>query len=560
MDDFDTVTNLRSSSVEDIQAYLKQSPCIDAKDALSSSPPISAHHQSHDAAEDSGSLPDSPRGHYSSADDEAVFDQSVSRHSSPGTSHDSSDEEISVLLDSASPHNASRHVSSAPFTPSKANSPFHHPSSVRAMQLDTTPPHLATPSSQRKRFYTPSRQTSTPRSALSGHRGTPSRLMNSSPVKTVKKEHPLVLLHITLLPSHNYSLELLEAVLSPAIFANWKLLHERLTSTVLQRGILIPHPREDYDILEERVLESLGLKESRILKCGHFHLSPEEEADIEASEDEEDEDLDDVDICEDCGRRMRDGRYGDAGTGSKRWDVKVFAANGLMRAGAWSAAWREMERIDIELVPWMEESMKRELEQRSEEEERFRREQDALRKEEGIAGLDDERLREIYGQDASIRGTPAKEHTQDNAKRFSFGTPSSHYAGFEKPRSPSQPPFSTKSVRQQRDEIPLWELLRNYIYLAVQDPRNIAIWLLSITVLFLAIRSPSESPGLSVSTPLETSNPITSVAAFSTTTTLPQDSAISATKESSTTESSPSVSVSVSEALLLDDDEIVLRD
>ena len=336
--------------------------------------------------------------------------------------------------------------------------------------------------------------------------------MNSSPVKTVKKEHPLVLLHITLLPPpQQYTLEILEAVLSPAIFANWKLLLERTTPTILHRGVLIPHPREDYDILEERLLESLELKQPRILKCGHFHLSPEEEADIEASEDEDDdeEDLIDADICDDCGRRIRDGRYGDAGTGSKRWDVKVFAANGLMRAGAWSAAWREMERVDVEILPWMEESVRRDLEFRSEEHNRARQEEDVTGKEDGVAGLDDQRLREIYGQDFSLRGTPAKARIQDEVDGLTDSTPppptQPQDSTTELPRSPSQSPFKfDPHLRRQSAEVPLWDLLRKYLLLAGRDPRNIAIWALSGIVLFLSIRSLSSSPppALSVPTPL----------------------------------------------------------
>ena len=120
--------------------------------------------------------------------------------------------------------------------------------------------------------------------------------------------------------------------------------------------------------MEERLLESLELKQPRILKCGHFHLSPEEEAEVLDSDDNsEADDADDLDICADCGRRIRDGRFGDAGTGSKRWDIKIFAANGLMRAGAWGTAWREMERVDVEILPAMEERMRRELEARREE-------------------------------------------------------------------------------------------------------------------------------------------------------------------------------------------------
>ena len=494
-----------SVSVEDFQDYHNRSPAGDTEGVFHSSAVASKEPPQHDSADESASLSGSAHGHSTSAEDEAVFDPPMSQTSSPRTSHDSSDEEISVLQ---SAYSSSRHASGIPFTPSKAQSPFHRPSSVRAMQLDTTPPHLTTPSSQRKRFHTPSRQTSTPRSARSGHRSTPSKLMNSSPVKTVKKEHPLVLLHVTILPlAHHYSLEVLETVLPPTIFVNWKLLLERTNPTVLHRGVLIPHPREDYDMLEERLLESLELKQPRILKCGHFHLSPEEEADIEASEDEDRDDMADADICDDCGRRVRDGRFGDAGSGSKRWDVKVFAANGLMRAGAWSAAWREMERVDVEILPWMEESMKRELQLRSEEEERTKKEDFIARKEDGVAGLDDERLREIYGQDASFHATLAKGRAQDDID----GLVDQH-AAHEIPRSPSQSPFRFQNARGQRHDIPLWDLLRNYLYLMAQDPRNIAIWVLSGVLLFLAIRSSPSTPVLSASGPLEAPSQVVSAA------------------------------------------------
>ena len=413
------------------------------------------HRVEDDKASLSGSAHHSP--------DEAVFDQ-PSRTSSPGTSHGSEDD-ISVIESSYEPLN---HPS--PFTPQKSRSRFRNPSFVRAIQMDTTPPHLATPSSQqRQRSYTPSHH-STPRSTRS-HRSVMNSPSKLSPTKKVKKEYPLVLLHVTLLPMPlSYSPEILETVLPPSILANWKLLQEKATDTVLERGVLIPHPREDYDLLEERLLESLELKMPRILKCGHFHLSPEEEADVESESDSEAEtDAEDADVCLDCGRRIRDGRFGSAGTGSKRWDIKLFASNGLMRAGAWIAAWREMERVDVEILPWMEEDMKRELELRREEDERARAEQAHAEREEGVASLDDARLREIYGHDAQafVDGLgdqmPATVSTTQQASR--------------------QVPTESKS------EVPLWDLLRDYMYHAAQDRRNLAIFFLSILVLFLSMGS-----------------------------------------------------------------------
>lgn len=440
---------MEQTSIEDFQDYHNQQAIEPAK----------TDHMEGSFDDDEASL--SGSAHHSP--DEAVFDR-PSRTSSPRTSHGSEDD-ISVLESSYEPPN---HTS--PFTPLKARSRFRNPSSVRAMQMDTTPPHIATPSSQqRQRLYTPS-QHGTPRSARS-HRSVISSPSKLSPAKKVKKEYPLVLLHVTLLPMPlSYSPEILETVLPPSILANWKLLQEKATDTVLERGILIPHPKEDYDLLEERLLESLELKIPRILKCGHFHLSPEEEADIAAESDSEAEtDAHDADICLDCGRRIRDGKFGSAGTGSKRWDIKLFAANGLMRAGAWSAAWREMERVDVEILPWMEEDMKRELELRREEDERARAEQAQGQREEGIGGLDDARLREIYGHDAQA---------------FVDGL------GDEMPAAAPTPQRThTKVPMESKEEAPLWDLLREYMYHATQDRRNLAILFLSIVILFLSMGS-----------------------------------------------------------------------
>lgn len=342
--------------------------------------------------------------------------------------------------------------------------------------------------------------------------------MHSSPTKTIKKENPLVLLHMTLLPiPHEYPRSALEHVLPPTILANWQLLMEKMSPTVLHRGVLIPHPREDYDLLEERLLESLELRQTRILKCGHFHLSAEEEADINVYEDEfpeeQTEDEKKLDICPDCGRKIRDGRFGDTGSGSKRWDVKVFAANGLMRAGAWHAAWREMERVDIEILPWMEESMRRELDARAEDEERMKQEEELARKEEGVGGLDDERLKEIYGQELPSLAEVHDETT--SIASLQFGNAST-------PRRP----FNLQTT-YQRPDIPLSELMRNYCYLLAQDRRNIALLLLSILVVFLSLRLPAQNP---------TSAPALSVMDTRV------SSALSATlRESSSTVSQPTV-------------------
>ena len=295
-----------------------------------------------------------------------------------------------------------------------------------------------------------------------------------------------MLLHVTLLPlPTHYSSEVLEAVLPTTVLANWNLLQEKATKTVLERGVLIPHPREDYDLLEERLLETLELKQPRILKCGHFHLSPEEEADVlqQDSDSEEDSGAEDAEICDDCGRRIRNGRFGDAGTGSKRWDIKIFAANGLMRSGAWSAAWKEMERVDVEITPWMEDSMKRELELQREDEEQQRSETEHRVREEGVGSLDDERLREIYGQNAQdfVDGLADEESMRSPAVETSPKRPETQEAAAEP---------------QPKGEVPLQELLMRYLYSAIQDRRNIVIFLLSMLLLLASLRgqTPQSAP------------------------------------------------------------------
>lgn len=441
----------------------------------------SSEDDDHDA-----SLPGS--GRHSSDADEAVFDDQ-SHHSSPRTSHHS-DDDISVFLPESKYEISDRPHRSSPYTPLKARSPFRNPSSVQAIQMNTTPPYLSSPKSQQRyRFTTPSR-TGTPRSARSFHSTT-----SKSPVKKAKREFPLVLLHVTLLPIPvSYSPAIMQKVLPHHILENWKLLQEKVTDTVLERGILIPHPRDEYELLEERLLESLELKVPKILQCGHFHRDEDDDSDHNQSNHDDVDSDDDADICDDCGRRVRDGRFG-TGTGTKRWNIKVFAANGLMRAGAWAAAWKEMERIDVEIIPWIDEDMKRQLQLRKQEEERRIpqqvQEENQDQRPTANSTMDEARMREIYGDEPQpyIDGSE-DEVSELNETRVS-PSPGLHQ---ENPSHPESPPNSQYQRQAYVQAIPLEVLLRNYIYLAAQDRRNIAIFFLSILVFFLALSKPAAVP------------------------------------------------------------------
>ncbi len=153
----------------------------------------------------------------------------------------------------------------------------------------------------------------------------------------------------------------------------WRQLQDRVGDTVLERGILLPHPQNDYEVLEERLLEALDLplrRRARILECGHYVGPTNLTADDEFSQDEDSEDeygshsrssLSKADTRHWCGTCKSEIKFEDLGPG-KIFRVKVYASNGLMRAGAWAACWKEMERVDIEVEPIVESAIQGELE------------------------------------------------------------------------------------------------------------------------------------------------------------------------------------------------------
>ena len=119
---------------------------------------------------------------YDQSPDEAVFDEdsqddSQDSSQSPHTSDDDIISEIPTDVDSRAP--------STIYTPHKRRSPFRHPSSVRNLQLDTTPPHLTSPTKSAYRLSpSPQSRSNTPRSVYSNH--SRPRSARSSPAKKEK--------------------------------------------------------------------------------------------------------------------------------------------------------------------------------------------------------------------------------------------------------------------------------------------------------------------------------------------------------------------------------------
>ena len=403
-------------------------------------------------------------------------------------------------------HDVPQRQQQTPYTPPIIRPSFRRPESVRRMQMASPPPFGSRSPRQsilrhsRSRTWTP-RCVDSRGSARSAKR----TAREVGEQEQESKQYPLVLLHVTLLPIDlPWSMESMQELLPSHTLENLQLLRSKVSDTVLRRGILISHPREEYELLEERLLEALELKSERVTKCGHFRSRSSSST---TSEDPDSDsalgsslDSSDGEVCTTCQNYIKISKSG-VGTGKSKWTVKVFAANGLMRSSAWAAAWAEMERVDVEIAPWIGEELRRRLDGRREEEEvekREKREEECERLRVRVAC--EERNR---AEDAKRRGRDEKESDSrqplaDNDAvamiRFRAQVPT-------ETREPSVPTTSEDLPRiYRRSQVPLSVLLKNYVYLLAQDRRNVAIFFLGIVALFFALK-PAPVSGKALSSP-----------------------------------------------------------
>ena len=361
--------------------------------------------------------------------------------------------------------------------------PFRHPSSVRAMQMrdEFDDDHDLTPSHRRRgsgmaggRLSTFSARSSHSATTSPTKRGTGSQLSQSSPQKPnskLRKEFPLVLLHCNLLsPSLGLQMKVpeswwLKELLPEEYWNRWQTLEEKVLGNVevRMRGVLIPHPEADYELLEERLLESLELERPRV-RNGHF-LGAQLE-DTKSADGESEAESTQSSQCPDCGRKVAM-----AVEMERKWEIKVYAANGLMRAGAWSAAWGEMEKVDVEVGLWMPADVRRGVEGRLHDM--------------GYTGIDEDdtvldhaeetdetRRREIYGCDA-----PDPQEKIDDL----------YDEQYHRPRRQAEEQHMPNATPPTAD---LQSLILGYLKALAQDGRNVAIVFLTIVTLFYAMTSP----------------------------------------------------------------------
>jgi ssDNA-binding Zn-finger/Zn-ribbon topoisomerase 1 len=364
---------------------------------------------------------------------------------------------------------------------------FRKPSSVRAMQMHTED------EADDDDYLTPPRRRGGMRSPGSSPlKHSPYYSPNAPKPPKQKKEAPLVLLHCTLLPpsiavpgaADPRNQDILEDELPVEYWKRWRRLQDRVGSGVVRdRGVLISHPEDLYDMLEERLLESLELQRPR-LQNGHFvgrddnATSDDELSDFEESETDGEQ----GDECPDCGGHVR---HGDS---NRKWEIRVFAANGLMRAGAWAAAWRDMEKVDVEVGLWLPSDVRRGLERRLAEEQMAVVERDQAQSPQmqmmHISSLVDAENQVL----PEILQSPRQAHARMISGVGSFRSEGMSRQSFSEP--PIQRDHHVPDVEQKREhEVALSTLFANYLRVLAADRRNIALVLLSVLAAFLAIGS-----------------------------------------------------------------------
>jgi hypothetical protein len=275
-------------------------------------------------------------------------------------------------------------------------------------------------------------------------------------------------------------------LLPQSILDNLELLRCKISETIAQRGILIQHPKEEYELLEERLLQSLELSKERVTKCGHFRARDSVSSAVSSASSAKDSDSaigSDIETCSTCHQHVKPAQLGVAG--EKVWAVKIFAANGLLGPSAWAAAWSDMERVDVEIFPWLDANLRKQLDEAQTEADAA---QDLLNEQEEL------RIRAILEEQARLA---CEERERIVTPELIYGSTASEPVDFTV-SSPSGSNIQSASRRKTRlsgfpdiyrrpGDIPLSVLLRNYIFLLAQEPRNVIIFVLALIVVYLGM-------------------------------------------------------------------------
>lgn len=283
--------------------------------------------------------------------------------------------------------------------------------------------------------------------------------------------YPLVLLHITILPLVlPWTHDVVKQTLPNATTQDLALLKGRLSDTILQRGILVPHPQEDFDLLTERILDALELASSTTTLFTDYEEECESSHGVHANYNNP---------CHTCGETTCF-----SSRPEKKWEVRIFAANGLLRADAWDVAWSEMERVDVEIFPNISDVQRRMLDETQLEADAEQATQAAWSHQQGLESV--AQIQDALGgyrvQPASLSKEEISEAKRGATERF----PIRHDSVPEAPRTDQAIPAAYKA-----HDIPLGILIKNYLYLLAQDRRKMAILFLVLTMVFATVQGMS---------------------------------------------------------------------
>lgn len=310
--------------------------------------------------------------------DEVERQQAANFDSHPSYDHDdqcffgqSCDESESPMMSRAPSYATTTSQGSTPqfLLNDQLNIPdFRSPSAMRAIQMSSPAASVFSGGSPMSRKRPTSSHLRTPQMAL------PKKTGRVTPI-FAKQEEALALLHCFVLPLKWPHGDLLENapndVLSEELLAvkqAWKVLKDKLGDRVLERGVLIAHPQDSFETLDERLCGALELPRrprAKILDCGHYlgptNLIFDEDTDDSSSEFSDNGDSDDEvqmteaenTYCDVCCRDVRVGKYDKFNKvpRKKTFKIKIYAKNGLMGSGAWAACWRQIENVDVEIEP-----------------------------------------------------------------------------------------------------------------------------------------------------------------------------------------------------------------
>lgn len=277
---------------------------------------------------------------------------------------------------------------------------------------------------------------------------------------------PLVLLHVTVLPPRlPWNRSVLDAILGPELKSQFGLVRAQTSGLVAHRGILIAHPRDEFELLEEGVLEALDLLPERIGLDGQYRPRTPSTIVEDGADDEEAEEAESstCNICQ---------RVHDVGEG---WHTRVYAANGLMRSGAWSACWSEMERVDVEVLPCISQEVRRALDDMQTAEEaagEHKQPSPAIQPSQAMQTTETPSLH----MQLAILPAPAPRTTEQQHQQMQPISPQ------RVKQRPASQHHDLPPIYRPKD-IPLSLLLRNYVYLLLCDRRNLAILFLMLTLL-----------------------------------------------------------------------------